>query len=406
MDMVEALLKFVVENVGGFTLLFTAIAASIYTTKEFFTKQQVKSEYLRSFEQTVSQLSSPNTETQLSAAILLRRFLNLKLKWLFFHKKYLFDETINVISSLLRNLPTGVYQKTLGDGLAYVEGDGLSNKDLQNANLQNVYLGSKNHAIKCYQTDFYMADLSYALVENIDGNSIIFYNSILMSTNIKNCNFTNGNFVGADLTNVYFKNVILENANFKDAINIPIEIQQKLVGNIYVDRTPITTNRKELNKIIFFSMPGVMTKEEEFITKAYKEILEKRGYDIIYYGKNDYPRYGQFSKIRRSIESSSGLIAFGFKQINIIRGVYRPNTDDEKVFNNRWFSTPWNDIEVGMAIMKGIPILLVHDKDIKVGVFDSILSEYSLERITSDCDLRKIGKNPVLNAWIKKVQIS
>lgn len=103
-------------------------------------------------------------------------------------KPFLHDETINVISSLLRTLPIGIYQKTLGDGLAYAGGKGLSDMDMQKTNLQNLYLGNKQHRIQCYRTDFYMADLSYALLENIDGNEIIFYNSILMCTNIKNCN--------------------------------------------------------------------------------------------------------------------------------------------------------------------------------------------------------------------------
>ena len=68
-------------------------------------RQKDREEYLRSFDTVVAQLSSDKKASQLSAAI------------------------------LLRTLPTGVFQKTLGDGLAYA-GD-LSGADLQRTNLQD-----------------------------------------------------------------------------------------------------------------------------------------------------------------------------------------------------------------------------------------------------------------------------
>ncbi len=402
----ENIFKFITEHIGSFTVIFTGIVAIIYTTREYFTKKQTRSEYLKSFEATVSQLASSNTETQLSAAILLRRFLNIELNWFYFkHKKYLFDETINVISSILRVLPTGIYQKTLGDGLAYATGHGLSMKDLQRTNLQNLYLGNKEHRIQCHKTDFYMADLSYALLENIDGEGIIFYYAILMNCNIKNCNFQNANFAGADLTNTFFKNVNLYGADFSKALNIPTEIQEKLVKGKCMFTEPITTKREERTKTIFFSMPGIMTKQEELITLSYKNLLKDLGYEIIYYGKDDYPRYGQLNNVKRSILASSGVIAFGFKQINIINGTYHPHTDLAEEFNNKWLSTPWSEIEVGMAIMRGIPVLLVHDKEINNGIFDTILSEYFVGEVSSDIEIKKIGSNPTFNSWIRKIEL-
>lgn len=397
--MAEGASNYLVENFGSIAVLFTAIAAIVYAVKDLLTKKQVKSEYLKSFEQTISQLASVNAETQLSAAILLRRFLNIKI-W---GNPFLHDEAINVISSLLRTLPTGIYQKTLGDGLAYARHNGLSIKDMQKTNLQNLYLGNKQYRLKCDKTDFYMADLSYALLENIDGDGIIFYNSILMSTNIKNCNFKNANFVGADLTNVYFKNVSLYGANFTNAINIPSDIKEKLIDGIYQDPAAVTTTKVEKSNTIFFSMPGIMTKEQELITKSYKDLLEKRGYEVIYYGKDDYPKYGQLNIVRKRILSSSGIIAFGFKQINITNGIYRPGTRNERTIENTWLSTPWSEIEVGMAIMRGIPILLIHDKEIISGIFDNVLSEYFVGEISSEFDVRKIGTNKTFESWIKKV---
>lgn len=393
--------NFLTENFESIAVLFTVIVAIVYAIVEVLTKKQTKSEYIKSFEKTIANLSSTNIETQLSAAILLRRYLNVKM-WF---KPFLHDEAVNVISSLLRTLPTGIYQKTLGDGLAYAKGKGLSENDMQKTNLQNLYLGNKRYRLQCFRTDFYMSDLSYALLENIDGKQIIFYNAILMCANIKNCDFSNANFVGADLTNTYFKNVILNGANFTNAINLSPEIGEKLINGIYQCNEPVTTNRSSKSKTIFFSMPGIMTKKEEMITKSYKELLEKLGFEVFYYGKDDYPQYGQLNSVRKRILSSCGIIAFGFKQINIINGLYRSGTDAEKVIKNLSLSTPWSEIEVGMALMKGLPILLVHDKEVTSGIFDNILSEYFIGEISSEFDIRKIGTNKTFESWLKKLEI-
>lgn len=53
------------------------------------------------------------------------------------------------------------------------------------------------------------------------------------------------------------------------------------------------------------------------------------------------------------------MVAFGFKQISIKEATFRPNTKDEQIWQNKWMSTPWNDIEVGMALMEGMPVLII-----------------------------------------------
>lgn len=398
-EYVSEFCTFILSNIEGITIIFALILTCLYVITESITHRKVKTELLNSFSTIVNQLASENTESQLSAAILLRRFLNYKLG---FRGKYLFSETINVISSLLRTLPTGIYQKTLGDGLAYAID--LSDQDLQRTNLQDLYLGNKKERIKMNRTDLFMADLSHALLQNIEGHMAIFYNSILLNTQIKDCDFSNANFTGADLTNSTFKNVILDGASFIGAVNIPQEILCHLENGKFQCKEPVTTTIKKKDKTIFFSMPGIMGKAEELVTKEYKRILEEKGFDVIYYIRDNYPKYGQLNKIRESITKASGIIAFGFKQINIISGVLRPNTCEEEKLESSWLSTPWSDIEVGMAMMLGLPILLIHDIDITQGVFDNKLNECFIGKINLDLDTRLIERNPIFENWLNKVQ--
>ena len=372
---------------------------------DFKNSNKRKEESKNSLTSIISNLSSSENTSKLSAAIMLRRFMNTKISHEF---PYLQTESINVIASMLKVLPTGVFQKTLADGLAYAVN--LSNVDLQRTNLQDTYLGRKDGtSILMDNTDLFLSDLSYALIEHVDGKAI-FYRSILFCSQIKNCDFSGATFREADLTNTCFKNVILKDADFTGAINIPEAIEKELVLNedgksIYPHEKPVSAKHYTLDKSIFFSMPSVMSKENELLTKDYKAYLEGLGYNVIYYIKDDYPSFGQLNRIREKILASSAMVAFGFKQTNIHDATFRPQTNNEEKWNDKWLATPWNEIEVGMGLMKGMPILLVKDPHIDMGIFDSNLSECFVANVSTDDDSRKLAQNKEVVKWLSKITL-
>ena len=380
------------------------VAAVVYGILKFVqdfiqAESRKRENYYKSFDTVVAQLSSDVKTSQLSAAILLRRYFkdtgNKK-------RADLHLEAVNVISSLLKVLPSGVLQKTLGDGLAYAKD--LDKVDLQGTNLQNLYLGRKdNIRISMTETDMFMADISYATLNQIDGHGAVFFNSILYHTQIKDCDFTSAYFKGAYLSSAYFKDVQLYGANFSQASNLPIEFEGKLSSEgIFTSKERLTTpSTKQERKVVFFSMPGCMNKEDEILTKDYKTFLEdEMNYEVIYYQKDEYPEFGQFNKIRQSIMNSSAMIAFGFKQISIKDGVSHPNTTKEKNISNVDLPTPWNELEVGMGLMNHLPILLVKSNGISSGIFDNKLSECFVATITADSDSRELKYNPEVKQWL------
>ena len=360
--------------------IITAVVYGVLKfVQDFMQSESRKREnYLKSFDTVVAQLSSDVKTSQLSAAILMRRyFKDTKSK----KRADLRIEAINVISSLLKVLPTGVLQKTLGDGLAYASD--LTKIDLQGTNLQNLYLGRKDDVqIIMEETDMFMADLSYATLNNIVGHGTVFLNAILYHTQIKECDFTGAYFKGADLSNAYFKNVQLYGANFSQATNLPIEFEQYLSEDgIFTSREELTTpSTKQERKTVFFSMPGCLSKKNEIITMNYRDFLENKGYTVIYYNKDEYPEFGQFNKIRQS----------------------HPDTNQERTIENKHMSTYWNELEVGMGLMNNLPILLVKDPAIDNGVFDSKLSEVFVATTTVDYDVRELEYNPAVKTWMSE----
>ena len=351
---------------GGLGTLLTFLGFKSSTAK--------KEDASKSFNNIVDELASAEIKTNIAAAIKIRRFFAADIKK---HSAHLCKEAINVISSLLRVLSTGVLQKTLADGLAYAEN--LSLVDLQRTNLQNAYIGYKKERkggqdivgineqthkkITIYKTDFFLADLSYALFEYVEGNAY-FTSAILCHTRFKVCDLRGANFRGADLSNVFFKQVQLKGADFSEVINMPESIKSKLdKDGKFTDDEPYTTpGVVQEPKQIFFSIPSVLDPQESFYKESLREYLKERGYRVIPYVRDLYPQFGQIKCVAERVKMASGMVVFGFKQTHIIEGYYRPGTEETKHWTDKWLPSPWNEIEVGMAAMKDIPVLILKEK--------------------------------------------
>lgn len=79
--------------------------------------------------------------------------------------------------------------------------------------------------------------------------------------------------------------------------------------------------------------------------------MEAMGYEVVFYERKEYRNFGQVGHIRTLISGCHGVIVFGLKQLEIKQGVFRPSTNEREVWCQKWLPTPWNEIEMGMALM-------------------------------------------------------
>ena len=153
---------------------------------------------------------------------------------------------------------------------------------------------------------------------------------------------------------------------------------------------------------IFFSIPGCTNTEDNSIIDRYRKELEKLNYNVICYSRDQYPQFGQLNKVRKDILQSAAMVVFGFKQIHIDKATYRPGTKEEAVWEDQWLPTPWNEIEVGLGAMLGLPILLVKDNNIHSGIFDSHLSESFIANVSANDSIEETIKGRSFNLWLSK----
>lgn len=165
----------------------------------------------------------------------------------------------------------------------------------------------------------------------------------------------------------------------------------------------VTTNSIKNKGSIFFSIPGCTSIEDNTLISEYKKMMTDLNYNVICYTRDKYPQFGQLNKIRLDIMQSSGMIVFGLKQIRIDRGLFRPGTPEENEWNMKWMHTSWNELEVGLGAMNGLPILLVKDNDINSGIFDNHLSESYIATVSSDNNLEYIKNCKEFRMWLSKI---
>ena len=99
------------------------------------------------------------------------------------------------------------------------------------------------------------------------------------------------------------------------------------------------------------------------------------------------------------------IIVNGCLWFQIHNDTFRPKTNNEEKWNDKWLATPWNEIEIGMGLMKGMPILLVKDPHIDMGIFDSNLSECFVANVSTDDDSRKLAQNKEVVKWLSKITL-
>jgi hypothetical protein len=366
------------------------------------------------FSSVINSLASKTEVERLAAAIRLRRFFDPETEFGIAGTPYA-SEAINVIAAVLRTQKAGSFQKLLADGLAYAPT--LCRADLQRTNLQKAYLGTKprnegtiEHGrvvgafqhVKLYlgfgrrtestedervnlsQADFYRADLSGASLKGAKAQNAVFYRARLHNSVLSEANLSDANFYGADLTGAKFDDANLTGAKFDDAVltrasfrkarNVPPELAEKLDdrGKYSDDLQPFKSasgSQKAALKRVFLSKPGLLDDEQRQFIDSIISMLDKQNFVSEVLERSEYPKSGTLAEVRRLIGGCNGIIIFGFHQLNVQNGTWRPGTVEETPITDMYLSTPWNQIEAGMAVMRGLPILLVCPPAVADGIF-------------------------------------
>jgi uncharacterized protein YjbI with pentapeptide repeats len=392
----------------------TAVLAGILGILKYFqyrTRRDKIMSVRQTFDAVVNSLASNVEVERMAGAILLRRFFDRKTEVGISGTPY-WKEAVYVTAAILKGQVTGNFQKLLADGLAFAPG--LERADLQKTNLQFAYLGSRKVAgspsdqviTDLSYADFYRADLSSASLKGAKAIGAVFYQARMHNTVLTGTDLRDANFFEADLKGAKFDGAHLYGANFNSSLNRPITITSKLdESGVYRDSEPFkpperTSEAKQLR--VFISKPGFL----DYHQQQYVNALQSRlGADMIPQTLDrPYPQFGTIGEIQRLMSDCAGAVIFGFKQLEVRDGLWRSSTPEERQIKDQYMSTPWNQLEAGMAAMLALPIFVVCQREVEGGIFDMVSGEHQIYRVFIDGDWNGTAFMSAFADWCSDVR--
>ena len=388
---------------ASFATGFAAVAGAVIAVMQYFkfsTRRDKVAATRKSFDDVVSSLASTNEIDRLAGAILLRRFFDPTSEVTTVGTPYA-REAINVIAAILRGQPAGNFQKLLADGLAFAPS--LQKTDLQKTNLNNAYLSSQNdRPLDLSEADFYRADLTGASLKGTKASGAKFYQARMTDAVLRKADLSGANFFEADLLGANFDGTKLTAATFERARNIPAALLPHIKDGQWVGPDVFTAGAggaRAAAPVVYVSKPGCLDAHQEKMVALISGWLEANSLAASTLERFDYPLTSALSEVRRRMSGCAGAVVFGFAELRISDGLWRAGTAEESTVSGKALSTPWNQIEAGMAAMMNLPLLLVAEPDVNNGVFDPSLIEHNVFRVRMPPD----RLSPDLKSWLVAV---
>lgn len=152
------------------------------------------------------------------------------------------------------------------------------------------------------------------------------------------------------------------------------------------------------NPRVFVSRPSVVTQPQRERERAWLTGLATLGFSAITVRREDYSP-NPWTALRHTVTKAHGALILGFRQTRALRAVSLPDTPQEHDVDG-WLATPWNQIEGGLAIMAGLPVLIAPEDGIVEGVFAR--DTWGGEVRTAPIDLwtsNEATTNPSVRSW-------
>jgi hypothetical protein len=118
---------------------------------------------------------------------------------------------------------------------------------------------------------------------------------------------------------------------------------------------------------VFVSSPATLTDTQAIAQSTVLDELGQREMRTVRLQRSQYAPT-PWNQLRTAVAHSDGAVVFGFRQLHIETGEWRPETGETRS-GDGWHATSWSQIEAGLAIMASLPVLVTADPEVTEGVF-------------------------------------
>lgn len=118
---------------------------------------------------------------------------------------------------------------------------------------------------------------------------------------------------------------------------------------------------------IFLCEPSGLSTPQRALSDQWHERLFGLGFDVDQVRSHEYESDAWPVLVHR-IGASSGVLVLGFKQLVASEAIWRRGTDQEQQLAATWTSS-WLQLEAGIALSAGLPLLVAPETGVTEGVF-------------------------------------
>jgi hypothetical protein len=155
---------------------------------------------------------------------------------------------------------------------------------------------------------------------------------------------------------------------------------------------------------VFVSRPSAVTPAQQRFCDALEDMLAERGCAPRTLGRTDYPNKAPMTAVRELMVECEGAIVLGLRQIEVIDGIVKPGTDEERRVHGAFHPTAWNQLEAGVGFALDLPLMLIKEAEVEGGVFDAGNTDRFVHQAEMSRDwLRSPRFLQPFNEWLEEI---
>jgi hypothetical protein len=134
---------------------------------------------------------------------------------------------------------------------------------------------------------------------------------------------------------------------------------------------------------VFVSRPTWVATEFEGGLAAFLRVLHSLDLTPRTLGATDYPSKAPLDEVIALMDKCAGAVILGYPQLVVETGQLKGMPVDHTLE----LATEWNHIEAGLAYARGLPLLVIHHRGVRRGIFD----RGAMSAFLYEADLTKPG---------------
>lgn len=155
---------------------------------------------------------------------------------------------------------------------------------------------------------------------------------------------------------------------------------------------------------IFISVGATSTPEQEKFIQSIENRLKVENLIPNTVGRNTFDSDSPIKAIKKLMDECFGVLIIALERTYFPHGIEKRGGEEEKVLKEIRLPTPWNQVEAGMAFIKGLPVLVIVEDSLKTeGLLERGYDWYVISTSIEQHSLITPEFNGVLASWRKKV---